>query len=217
MYSLNTNTARQADDYSGRIAEIGRYTGTFTRAEHVLSKKGTQGIDFAFETKDKQSATFSIWTYSASGEELYGFRQLQALMVCLRVKQLVPVTSTVKKWDYQTKNLQTVQAEVFKELMNKPIGVLFETEEYERQDGSLGTKVVAAGFFDAQSELMASEIIDQKVQPEKLAKRVASLKHRPLRNAPPVAQAAPAYKPVHGYQPQSAGGGDRDDDLDIPF
>jgi hypothetical protein len=213
MYSLNTTAARQADERSGRIAEIGKYLGMFTRAEDVTSSKLTRGIDFAFETQDKQSANFTLWTYNKEGKELYGFKQLQALMACMRVRDMAPKKAIVRKWDRTSEGMVDVEGMVFDALMGKPIGILFETEEYQKFENNVpttvGMRVVPAYFFDAQSEMTASEILDKKVQPVQLAKLVQTLRHRPLRKA---AGGAPAA----GGGGAPAGGNGFDDD-DIPF
>lgn len=206
MYSLNTTAARQAEERSGRINEIGKFIGIFTRAEDVVSSKDTRGIDFAFETPERQSANFTLWTFNADGKELYGFKQLQSLMTCLRVKEMAPKAAIVRKWDRTAGGMVDVEGMIFEALMNNPIGILFETEEYAKTDGGVGTKVVPAYFFDAKSELTASEILDKKVTPAQLAKLVMTLRHRPLRGK--AAAAATSAAP--------AGAGSSDDD-DIPF
>lgn len=210
MYSLNTTAARQADERSGRIAEIGKYVGIFTRAEDIASPKGTRGIDFAFETHDKQSANFTLWTYNKENKEIYGFKQLQALMACLRVRDMAPKKAVVRKWDRHSQGMVDIDGMIFDALMNKPIGILFETEEYQKFENNVptdvGTKVVPAYFFDAQSEMTASEILDKKVQPVQLAKLVQTLRHRPLRRSAAGASAADA---------PAGGGGFADGD--IPF
>lgn len=207
MYSLNTTAARQADERSGRIAEIGKYIGTFSRAEDITSPKGTRGIDFAFETADRQTANFTLWTLNKEGKEIFGFKQLQALMTCLKVKNLKPVASVVKKWDRDSGGMQEFDAQVFEDLMSKPVGILFETEEYAKTEGGVGVKVVPAAFFEASSELMASEILDKKVAPAQLAKILLTLKHKPLKTGSTTASNAPS----------GGGGGGPDFDDDIPF
>jgi hypothetical protein len=213
MYSLNTTAARQADERSGRITEIGKYVGLLTRAEDVTSSKGTRGVDFAFETNDKQSANFTLWTYNKEGKELYGFKQLQAMMACLKVREMAPTKAMVRKWDRASQGLVNVEAMIFDALMNKPIGILFETEEYQKFENNvpsdIGSKVVPAYFFEAQSELTASEILDKKVQPTQLAKLVQTLKHRPLRKGE-------TGTSISSGAPTAASGNGFDDD-DIPF
>ncbi|SDV49242.1 hypothetical protein [Chitinasiproducens palmae] len=205
MYALNTTAARQAEQRGGRVTEIGKYLGRFSRAEDMTSQKGTRGIDFQFETHDKQSAYFTIWTINAEGKELYGFKHLQALMTCLGLRNIKPGQQIVKKYDRDAEEMQDVMANVFPDLMDRDIGILFETEDYEKKDGTVGTRVVPAFFFQADTELVASEILDRRTQPLKLAGLVQQLKHRPLK--------ATANRSAS----QHAGGGFDATDDDIPF
>ncbi|MCX8566805.1 MAG: hypothetical protein ON057_001532 [Glomeribacter sp. 1016415] len=213
MYQLNTNAARQAEQLSSWINEPGKYIGTFICAEHVTSgRKRSQGIKFTFETQGRQKGSFTLWILDVQSKELYGYQHLNALMVCLRLKNIKAIPGSAKKWDESSQSMISSPAQVFAELTDQKIGMLLDTEEYEKKDGSIGIKVAPVGFFDAKSELMASEILDQKVQPEQLAKMVRKLKHRPLKhlshpssgNAPSVA----ANNSSHQF-------GDMDDD--IPF
>jgi hypothetical protein len=209
MYALDPNAARQADERSGRITDTGKYVGIFTRAEDVTSAKGTRGIDFTFETPERLSANFTLWTMKAHGEPLFGFKQLQALMACLRIKSITPSHAIVKKWDRETNSVQDFDAEVFKDLMNKQVGILFETEDYLKKDGSIGTKVVPAAFFEASSGLMAGEILDKKVEPTQLSKMILALRHRPLKRV--AGQASQPGDPIPGADSSL------DTDGDIPF
>ncbi|MCG1018594.1 MULTISPECIES: hypothetical protein [Burkholderiaceae] len=209
MYALDTNVARQADERIVRITDIGKYVGIFTRAEDVTSAKGTCGIDFAFETPERLSANFTLWTMKAQGEPLFGFKQLQALMACLHIKSITPSHATVKKWGRETNSVQEFDTEVFKDLMNKQVGILFETEDYLKKDGSIGTKVVPAAFFEASSGLMAGEILDKKVEPTQLSKMIQALRHRPLKRV--VGQASQPGGPI----PDANSSSGIDDD--IPF
>ncbi len=183
MYSLNPIAARQAEQHSPRITQPGEYIGVFTCAQDVISRRGARGIEFTFETKDQQQANFSLWILSADGREIYGHRQLNSLMVCLHLENIKPTPGMIKKWDENRRSKIDVPAPVFKDLMDKEIGVLFDTEEYEKRDGTVGINVVPAGFFDAKSDLMASEILDHKVQPQRLARVIEKLKHRPLKKS----------------------------------
>ena len=49
-YTLNPEAAKQADNLFSRIEEKGKYLGTLTRAEQIVSKKGSKGVDFSFKT-----------------------------------------------------------------------------------------------------------------------------------------------------------------------
>lgn len=212
MYQLNTTEARKADQTGSRITETGKYIGRFTQAEDITAASGTKGVALRFEANG-QTANLSLYTTKANGETIMGFQTLMAIMTCLSLKNITPRPGTVKAWDYDLKKDVDKQASVFPDLCDKDIGLLLETEDYAKQDGSTGTRMVIAGVFRASDEFTASEILDRATKPEKLEKMVAKLHHRPLKAARTSAAPAPAPAP-------SQGGGSGFEDLDddgIPF
>lgn len=214
MYTWNGNAAKQGDERAGRILEIGPFIGKFRRAEDVVSSKTkTKGVEFVFESDDKQSAQFTLWTINAEGKELMGFRQLQAVMTILKCRALTTKTAMVKKFDRNSGGVVDVEADVFLDLMDKPVGVLFETEDYHKTGGGLGTKVVFAGCFDPVTRLTASEIIDKKVVPAKLESHIKTLRHRPAKAQSNGGNGGGNMG--HPNAPGNGGGGFEDDD--IPF
>lgn len=210
MYTLNTTEARKADQTGSRISEIGKYIGQFTQAEDITAASGTKGVALRFDANG-QTANLSLYTKKTSGETIMGFQTLMAIMTCLSLKNIVPKPGTVKVWDYDLKKDVEKQADVFPDLCAKDIGLLLETEDYAKQDGSTGTRMVIAGVFRASDEFTASEILDRATKPEKLTKMVERLRHRPLKDAP---------KPTQRQAPQQRqGGGSGFDDMDdeIPW
>lgn len=209
MYNLDPNAARKADQTGNRINELGKYVGQFTQAEDITASTGTKGIALKFESNG-QSANLSLYTTKANGDQIMGYQALMAIMTCMGLRNIAPVAGTVTFWDNDAKEDKTRAGKVFPMLCNKPIGLLLETEDYEKQGGGNGTRMVIAGMFQAATELTASEILDRKTQPEQLAKMVARLHHRPAR----AAKAAAGQR-----QPVAAGGksGFEDMDDDIPF
>jgi hypothetical protein len=185
-YTLDTDAAKQADNGGNRINETGKYIGKFTKAKKVVSNQGTEGIEFAFESNNGQSADYlSVWTINKDGKQIYGFKQLMALMTCLRIRDIDSKQGEVEEFDTTTKQVVKRKAEIFAALMSKPIGVLLQMEEYEKKDGTVGERPVFAGFFDPQTEQTAGEILDKR-EAEQLTKMVASLQpvkklkgHRP--------------------------------------
>lgn len=187
MYTLNTQLAREADTQSNYLTETGKYIGRFTRAERLVSKKGTEGIGFTFENASKMSTKFDLWLKNASGEGLPALKTLNAILVCLKIKNIQPVPGKVERYDFDTKEKKIVDAEVFPEFIKKPIGLLLQKTEYEKmRDGALtgetGWRLELLMPFEAESELTASEILDRKTQPERLAAVIATLGDRPLKN-----------------------------------
>jgi hypothetical protein len=183
MYNLDPNAARKADSPSAYITELGKYIGAITQAEDITAKTGTKGINLYFTSDAGQKTKVSIYVAKANGTELSGFYLLQALMTCLQLRSLSPKQGNVTVYDYDQKKDVTKPASIFPELC-KPIGFLLGTEDYLKQDGGVGSRMVLRGVFQASTELTASEILDRKTVPEALPKMVAALKHNPLKTAP---------------------------------
>lgn len=208
MYALDTNEAKRADSTGNQIKEIGKYVGAFTQAEDITAKTGTKGIAFNFATSTGQKARVSIYTMKSDGEKLGGYGTLSAIMACLKIRTLAPVQGKVTGYDYEAKQETVKQGSIFPELC-KPIGVLLETEEYLKNDNTIGNRMVLRGVFQADTELTASEILERKTKPEQLAKMVATLRHRPLKTA--------GAQPTRTAPTGAAGSGFDDMDDDIPF
>lgn len=181
MYKLDTNAAKAADSTGSRIQETGKYKGHFTRAEHIESKKtGTKGIDFDFVADNGQKGRFSIYTVKADGATIFGFKQLMAILTVLGLRGIADPKPTVSKvYDYDLKTDVDKTLDQFVELLNKPIGLLLSMEEYEA--GKM--RPTLSGIFQADTELVASEILDRKTQPAGLAKMVAGLRDKPLKGS----------------------------------
>lgn len=210
MYALDANEARKADQTGSRITEMGQYVGTFTQAEDVTASTGTKGVGLRFDVNG-QSANLSIYTTKSDGTKIMGFQALMAIMTCLKLKNITPQAGTVKHWDNEARVEVNKSAQVFPELCGKSIGLLLETEDYAKNDGSgTATRMVIAGIFQAGTDLTASEILDRKTQPEQLSKMIARLHHRPARTT----RGAPAPRPAASTASQS-GFDDMSDD--IPF
>lgn len=206
--------ARKADSGGGAIKEMGKYVGAFTQAKNITSRSGARGIDFIFKASNGQASKFAIYTQSASSERYMGYDTLMAIMACMGLRSIKPVDGIAIKYDYDLKKDVEEEASIFPELC-KPIGVLLETEDFEKQNGNMATRMVLKNVFRAADELTASEILDHKTQPEQLARMVEGLRHRPMKTAP----AAPQYnpeQPTHTAPAQPSSGFD-DMDGDIPF
>lgn len=207
MYQLDTQAARKADQTGNRISEIGKYVGTFTQAEDITAGTGTKGVAFRFESGG-QTANLSLYTQKSNGDQIMGYQVLMAIMTCMKLRGIAPKPGTVKYWDNDAKAEATRQGQVFPDLCGPKIGLLLETEDYPKNDGGVGTRMVIAGVFQADTELTASEILDKKTKPEQLEKMVARLHHRPVRSGKAPARAA---------APAGGGSGFEDMDDDIPF
>ena len=216
MYTLDVQAARHADTAGATIKEIGKYVGEFIQAKDVVTKKGGRGIEFIFKSQGGQKANLAIYTTGANGDRYQGYDALMAIMTCLQLRGIKPAPGKVTRYDFEAKKEVVEDGTVFPDLHN-PIGVLLETEDYEKKDGSVGTRMVLKNVFQPGTELTASEILDKKTQPELLAKMVEGLRHRPLKGA---RQPAPRQDDGFGGPPAghpASSGFDEMDDGSIPF
>ena len=205
-YELDTNQARKADQRGAFINDTGKYIGKIIRAEEITATSGTKGIDFTFASNTGQQAKFALYTVKADGSRInIGHAFVMALMTCLKVRKMEITPMKVKKWDAAANAEIDATAPCFPDLMSKDIGVLLEAEQYEKNNGDVGVRMVLAGVFQADTELTASEVLDKKTSPEQLPKMVAMLRDRPLK----------AQKSTGRKVSESAGHADMDDE--IPF
>lgn len=211
MYELNTDSARKADQSSQMISEVGKYVGTFTQAEDITAQSGTKGVSLTFESNG-QKARLSLYTKKTDGTTIMGYDTLMAIMICLKLRSIKPSTGIVKSWDNTQRKEVEKQSTVFPDLCGKPIGLLLETEDYLKQDGTLpaNPRIVIKSVFQADTDLTASEILDRKTTPTNLPRMVEGLRHRPLKNAP-----KPKAQEDYGFDHQPAHAGFDDDE--IPF
>lgn len=212
MYKLDPAAATKADTIGSYINDTGKYVGKFIRAEKLVSStKKTDGIGFTFKADDGRETRFDIWTYNAKGEPLSGLNQVNAMMACLQVRELTIISQPVRRWENNQEI--TVDGEVFPELQNKPIGLLLRSEEYKKMNngvetGATGWRMGLFAIFQANTELMASEILSRKTKPEQLGKVVNMLADKPLKTR----HAVGAAQPTDNGRPATM-----DDMDDIPF
>lgn len=181
MYTLDTGAAKEADSFSSYITEVGKYVGTIIQAYSIESSKKTKGIVIEFESDSKQIANFNLWIEKETGEKVYGYKQLMALMACLKLRNLDTKSGNFEAYDANEKKRVNKAGLIFPDLMNKKIGLLIETEEYQKNNGDIGIKPIIKAFFQHDTELMATEILNQQTKPEQLSKVIQTLKHYPLK------------------------------------
>lgn len=176
--TLNAAEARQADRVNTSIKESGKYIGVITRAEKLISKKNTEGFGLSFKADDGSTANYlDLYTVNASGETLPSMATVQAILCCTRTKEAKEGNIQFEKWDSDAKQTVKATANGYPELMGKRIGLLLQRElSTNNTNGKDVDRVVIYGVFEADSELTASEILDKKTQPEKVAKMISALK-----------------------------------------
>ena len=194
-YSLNASNAAKIGG-TGRINATGPYEGAFTRAEAVISDKGTFGVEFDFKTNDGATASFlSVWTEKSNGELLSGAAIIDALLLLMRVNDVEPKPIQVDKWDKVAKAVTKQRCECFPELMNKPIGLLLQKELSEYQ-GQPKERMLIYGAYDIASRKTPKEIVSKAPKAQALETIIGSLKDK---HAKP--QSSPAYSGGGGGEP----------------
>lgn len=207
-YTLDTKAANQADVIFSKIESKGKYLGTLTRAEAVTSAKGTKGVELSFKANSGETADYlTLWTHNTEGKQLMGFNTLMAIMTCLRVKSLTAEAGEVEKYDQDQQKRVKVSVPLFKDLMNKQVGLLISMEEYVKKAGGTAWKPVIAAAFDKDG-FTASEILNKSTQAVTLAKMEAALRDKPLKST--------ASMPAHSSSP-AASGAFSDFQDDVPF
>ena len=78
-----------------------------------------------------QEAKLKLFVSSSEGKgPSYGLKQLNALMTCVKVRKINGTNGTLEVWDFdESKKMQT-ECIVFKELANKPIGMILQKEYF---------------------------------------------------------------------------------------
>ncbi len=202
--------------FGGKIETSGAYVGRLTMAKERTAKTGTRGIEFTFEADDGRIARYlSLWVARANGEKIeYPYSLLSALMACLNVKNIESTATTVDEWNAASGTWAPSEAQVFNELMNKPIGLLLQREERE-WEGKIYVSMKIVQFFDPQDRSTPAEIISGNRTGQALDKMVGNLRETVVRNDPPPTGAAPVS--TSGSSNSSSGNFAVIDDDDVPF
>lgn len=182
--SLNPNEARKADNFSSVIRESGKYVGTITRAEQLLSRNNVEGLGLSFKTDDNASANYlDLYTVKPDGEKLRGYNLAQAILCCTRTKSASEGEITFEKWDSSERKMVQATANGYPALMGKRIGLVLQKELATHSiTGADTERMNIVAVFEASTELMASEILDNKTKPERLDNVVRMIENNPVRD-----------------------------------
>jgi hypothetical protein len=211
--NLNTKEARKADSISSVIRETGKYVGTITRAEHLLSKNNVEGLGISFKADDGSTANYlDLYTVKPDGEVLRGMGFVQAILCCTRTKSAEEGTITFEKWDADAKAIVKAQAPGYPALMGKRIGLLLQKElATNNKTGADTERLNIFAVFEADSGLTSSEILDGKTAPEQAEKMYQALIAKPVRDS----RVKQPGSQAQGQAPTGSGFDDFADD--IPF
>lgn len=211
QYTITKESVDRASS-PGFIDQIGAYTGTFTQAYEARATTGAIGIAFDFQDDAGQRARWTLWTHRADGTAIFGEGQMASMLACMKLRSIDSRPGTAKVYDFDQGALVEKDVEVYPDLLNRPIGVFLQSEEYEKRDGETGVRMVPVGFFQVGTRLVAKEIMDRITTASQYDSIVARLKHRPLRDD---GGARPAARSTSASSSASSSIEDMDDD--IPF
>lgn len=216
-YSLDTKAAKSADAISQSIRESGKYKGVITRAEAIESDKGTKGLGLSFKADDGSSADYlDLYTENSAGEALYSAKTVHAIMACCKVREMKDGQKVqIERWDKDAGARVKVTVPGYPELMGKRIGLLLQKElSTHSTKGTDTERMTIFAVFQADTELVASEVLDQATKPERLTKMVDALTAKPINDRRTKRPAASASGRRQDPDQGSAPGWDDDG---IPF
>ena len=209
---LNADDARKGDTISNILRDSGKYVGTITRAEKLLSRNNVEGLGLSIKTDDGCSASYlDVYTVRLSdGERLRGYHLVQSILACLKLRDVEEGTIEADKWDSLARTQVRTKLPGYPALMGKRIGVLLQREISTNQNtGEPSERLNLIGVFDPTTELTASEILGGKTEPKRIRE------YEKLLERTPVVDRRKRSGPVTPSAPRAASGAEFDDD--IPF
>lgn len=215
-FDLDPGAAREANTGGKRITETGKYIGTVRVAFYEKNGNGTESINFMFDSDGNQEAgPLTVYTHNSAGEPLAGYKLVNAIMTCCQLRSITTKPLPVELYDYDAGKVVEKTKDVYAEFSGKRLGLVLQEEEYQktRGGGGIGTRLIIAAPFSAQSELMAAEILDKKTSPDQLGKFMEYIAKNPVRKI----RNKPASASVHTQQSQQSPTNFDDFDDDIPF
>lgn len=162
-YKLDSKKAREGDKGGNqRIDSTGKYTGVFTVAKKIIATTGTVGMEFTFKDDTGAEARFlSLYLTKTDGETLSDFNKLNAIMACMKVRETKEKVMPITEYDFNAGQVVTHDLECYPELMNKPIGLVLQKEEYIKANNDIGFKMNIYSVFNSSTNQTAMEVLDQ--------------------------------------------------------
>lgn len=181
-------TAAVAETFSpGRIDKTGLYIGHFINAyERKSTSSDSVAMHLDFISITGKSGSVDLWhtgrdgtNNDKNGKKLSGYNQVMSLMSLLGIQQLKPKPNVqIKKWDNVLKGFVDAYVTGYPQLIDKPIGAVFQMSKDPKQISVDGKWVTAQpvtywdnaeclGFCDAETKLSAGGI-DMQAWADKL-------------------------------------------------
>lgn len=180
---LNADDARKGDTVSNILRDSGKYVGVITRAEKLLSRNNVEGLGLSIKTDDGCTASYlDVYTVRlADGEHLRGYHLVQALLACLKLRDVEEGAIEADKWDSDARMQVRTKLQGYPALMGKRIGVFLQREIAINQNtGAETDRLNLIGVFDPQTNLTATEILGGKTEPKRIHDYEKMLERAPI-------------------------------------
>ncbi len=169
------NEAATAESFSpGRIDKTGLLIGHFTAAYvRKSASSASEAIHLDFISTTGKTGSADLWyqgrdgtNNDKNGNKLSGYNQVMTLMSLLGIQQLKTKPMTVKKWDKELRGMVDTQVTGYPQLLDKPIGTVWQMTKSPKQISVDGKWVTAQpvtywdnaeclGFCNAETRLSA--------------------------------------------------------------
>ena len=218
-YTLDTKTAKTADNIASSIRDSGKYIGILTRAEALTSTQGTKGLGLSFKADDGATADYlDLYTHNSAGQELPSLKIVHAVLACLKLRAISEGQIKFEKWNPESKAREQITAPGYPELMGKRIGFLLRKElQTNDKTGNDVERLAIFGVFQADTELTATEVLDQKTKPERLGKMLEALMAKPVIDRRKPTTGKTHHELKHGTAAPAQNSAFADMEDDIPF
>jgi len=168
-FTRNKDLVKEKSFSAGYINQSGLYVGHFTKCYEKEAESGSKAIHFDFMSPQGQQS-FDIWHYSGKKDSdiEMGIERINDLMTVLNIDTLKPKNNTpVEMWDRMQSAFVTNRVTAYPQLIDTPIGIVFQREEYAKQslidgkwvnNGEIGERTEFVMFCDFDTQATAAEI-----------------------------------------------------------
>lgn len=215
-FTLDTQAAKESNAGSKRIKESGKYVGKFKAAWYETNSNGTESVHFLFESSDGlEAGPLALYTHNGKGEQLPSYKTFNAILTCLKLRAVKAQNGTVELYDFDTRNMVKKTKEIYPELAGKPIGLVLQREQYAKNNGDIGERMVIVAPFDSTNGKVAVEILNNQ-DAKALDGLMRWLEVNPIKKLSG-SRGNQSSSAGHDSQQQSGNYTSQFDDDDIPF
>lgn len=197
MYQLDKTSAENGSS-AGNSMEEGMHSVTIEQAYEFTAKTGTKGVRIDFKSKNGGTRGLNFYTVNASGEQIYGMDQLQAIMAVAKVRSITPQPGmvNVRRFNEASNQYEDAheQAPILTELVGKQIGIIIH-KEANTYEGRTSARYSMTAPLVAGTNQTAIEVLNSKEahswesllqnalsRSEKAAKEIAAADQSPRSN-----------------------------------